>query len=296
MTPAERERFLAERRLGLGGSDVASVLSPDDAFSTPYQVRAEKRGELEPADISAEPRVWWGVQTEEAHAAWYALQTSSAVVLQRNEVIVHPDEPILRGHPDAIRLGDSRRLVELKWVAADQRHTFDAGPPLKYQLQVQHYLGIGLALGVFRDTTADLSVIFGGNDWQAFQIHYNAEFFAAWRMAARDWWDRHVVAGEPIAPSADDLGAVKKLYPKPRRPAVDLPADLVALDAEYAVVDAEAKRTKKRADEIKAQLLDAIGDADAGRLPNGVLWTAALIERDAFTVKATSFRQLRRYA
>ncbi len=294
MSTAALETFHEQRRGGIGGSDVGAILGCEDAFHSELEVALEKTGALAPKDISEEPRVWWGTATEEIHARRYALDSGTVVQLHSPDFVVHPEEPILRCHPDArsFRANSVRRLVELKWVAADQRHTFDDGPPLAKVLQVQHNLGVCLAAGVVEDTVADLSVVFGGCERQTFEVAFDEEFFTAWRMKAREWWDSVVVQGRLPEPTHRDLDAVKRRFAHESGGSVHLSSEFESYDHQLVQLKADRDRIKKCIAEIEARFITAIGAASVGVLPNGDAYTLKTIKRAGYTAAPSEYRQL----
>ncbi len=73
---------------------------------------------------------------------------------------------------------------------------------------------------------------------------------------------------------------------------VDLP-DLCELVDRHQEFSAQASAAKKELKAINARLVLEMGDAEAGRLPDGRIVTARTVNRGAHEVKATSFRQIR---
>lgn len=97
---------------------------------------------------------------------------------------------------------------------------------------------------------------------------------------ACDWWEQHIIRGnEPIitpdsTPSMDFLKIRKRVEGK------TVPISSL-LCKEYEVANRLAKDAEKRADEVKARLIAALGDAEVG---DGDRWTAKFT-----TVNTTRF-------
>src|SRR5271155_4694198 len=81
------KRSSSERRHFLGGSDARIIMGKDeDALVRLWQ---EKRGEIEPEDLSGNLIVQLGVVTEDLNRRWYELQSGETITdIQRR--IRHP--------------------------------------------------------------------------------------------------------------------------------------------------------------------------------------------------------------
>ena len=76
-----------DRRQFIGGSDARIIMSPDEAAL--IQLWKEKRGEVEPEDLSGNLIVQLGVATEDLNRTWYERNTGRLVTdLQRR--VQHP--------------------------------------------------------------------------------------------------------------------------------------------------------------------------------------------------------------
>src|SRR5580693_6594087 len=76
-----------ERRKFIGGSDARIIMGEDEAAL--LRLWREKRGEVEPADLSGDLIVQLGSATEELNRRWYEANTGQVVVdVQRR--VFHP--------------------------------------------------------------------------------------------------------------------------------------------------------------------------------------------------------------
>ena len=64
-----------DRRLFIGGSDARIIMSPDEAAL--IRLWKEKRGEVEPMDLSDNLVVQLGVATEALNRSWYERNTGT---------------------------------------------------------------------------------------------------------------------------------------------------------------------------------------------------------------------------
>jgi predicted phage-related endonuclease len=78
---------IADRRYFIGGSDARIIMGVDEAALT--RLWHEKRGEVEPEDLSGNLVVQLGLATEDLNRRWYQANTGQVIMdVQRN--IRHP--------------------------------------------------------------------------------------------------------------------------------------------------------------------------------------------------------------
>ncbi|EOA2606900.1 lambda-exonuclease family protein, partial [Enterococcus hirae] len=87
--------WLEDRKRGIGGSDVATVLGLNK-YKSPYQLWLEKTGQIELKDSESEP-AYWGNVLEEVVAKEFQERTGKKV-RRRNQVFEHPLHPFLRAN------------------------------------------------------------------------------------------------------------------------------------------------------------------------------------------------------
>jgi predicted phage-related endonuclease len=108
---------------------------------------------------------------------------------------------------------------------------------------------------------------------------------------------QNLVAG--VAPDADEseetTRALKLIYPKAiEGKIVNLDAALLDVTDDFELVKEEIKDAEDRKRALDNTIRAAIGDAEAGLLPNGVLYTHKLQHRKETVQRAADFRVLRR--
>lgn len=240
-----RNEFLARRRSGLGGSDIAAIVGLSK-YATPYDVWLSKRGEDEPEDEGEKPWLYWGSVLEDVVAKEYATRTGNKV--QRvNAQLIHPEHhfaianidravvnPEIRGN---VRWLDGRlttdRILECKtangFAASMWGESGTDQVPEAYLCQTQWYLGITGA------RYADLAVLIGGSDYRTYTIEADTGLFsdlmteaaAFWRLVedgtapdpqtvadAQARWAQHikgaaVMASAATARAVEELAAIK---------------------------------------------------------------------------------------
>lgn len=285
-----REEWLAARRHGIGASDAAAVLGVSE-YKSPFQLWAEKVGELEAEDLSGNEAVEFGIRLERPILEAYSDRTKRPVFIPPNPTVVtHPDRPWMTATPDAWHDDEERlgSLVQVKTCNAFLAREWKDEPPLQFQVQVQHEMAV-----CGRDE-ATLVVLIGGQRLRYFDCERNDRFIAAMLEREEEFWDL-VQRGIPpeIDSSMATAAAIARLHPLDNGQTVTLPEDAVELLEQLDT----AKSTIKAAEEMKQsadnKLRMLIGDASVGLLPNGRLLSLKTQERKEYVCAASTFRVLR---
>ena len=86
----------ADRRYFIGGSDARIIMGDDEAAL--LRLWREKRGEVEPEDLSSNLIVQLGVATEDLNRRWYEANTGHVITgIQRR--LPSPGAALDGGHP-----------------------------------------------------------------------------------------------------------------------------------------------------------------------------------------------------
>ena len=233
-----------ERRSFIGGSDARIIMGDDeDAL---LRLWREKRGEVEPEDLSGNLIVQLGVVTEDLNRRWYEANTGQVITdVQRR--IRHP---ILRWMAATLdgRVEGSEAVFEAKFMLPWSFSEEAAAD--KYMPQLQHNMWVVAA------RSAVLSVITGGGKWVEITTHADPLYQHLIVTAERKFW-RCVESGEPPALFGVDP-------PKPRIEAVRI-VDMSTSNAwaEFAddLYPHAGGASRAREGQVRAQ------EPDAGRCP-----------------------------
>ena len=236
----EQERWHFERRLGIGGSDVAAILG-QSPYKTTYQVWQEKTNRAEPKDLSDKDYVVAGTILEDAVAQLYTYKTGVKLNAPEKPLICR-NSPWLRANLDFMTT-DNQRVIECKTANAFSAKTQWGASgtddvPYPYLLQVMHYMHV---TGIHQ---ADLAVLIGGNDFRIYPLEYNAALCEHVNQRLYDFWFNHVIAD--VEPEPVNLQDLQQCYPK------DNGQVLLASDEVLEALQArqQAAEVKKKADEI----------------------------------------------
>ena len=199
LTTAPRPRK-PERRLFIGGSDARIIMSPDEAAL--IRLWKEKRGEVEPEDLSGNLVVQLGVATEALNRAWYERNTGRAVAdVQR--WVRHPVKRWMAATIDGMVEGVDavfEAKFMLPWSFSEE------AAAEKHMAQLQHNMWVTNA------RSAALSIITGGGKWIEMTIPADALYQHFLVTAEQRFW-RCVQTGDIPRPYGVEP-------PKPRIEAV----------------------------------------------------------------------------
>ena len=174
----------ASRRYFIGGSDARIIMGDDqDAQLRLWQ---EKRGEIEPQDLSGNLLVQLGVATEDLNRRWYEANTGQ-VITDVQSRIFHPALRWMAATIDG-RVQGSDAVFEAKFMLPWSFSEEAAAE--KYMPQLQHNMWVVAA------RTAVLSVITGGGKWVEILAHADPLYQHLIVTAERKFW-RCVESGEP---------------------------------------------------------------------------------------------------
>ena len=176
-----------DRRLFIGGSDARIIMSADEAAL--IRLWREKRGEIEPDDLSDNLVVQLGVATEALNRTWYERNTGRRVTdVQR--WARHPVNRWMAATLDGF-VEDAHAVFEAKFMLPWSFSEEAAAE--KHMAQLQHNMWVTNA------RSATLSIITGGGKWIEMTIPADALYQHFLITAERRFW-RCVETGETPRP------------------------------------------------------------------------------------------------
>lgn len=218
---APLEVWLAARRDGIGGSDVAAVLGIS-RYAGPMRVFYDKHGALDDVDNEA---MEWGRRLEDAVRQKFTDEHPELYVRKGPGLVAHPERPWQRATIDGLASetpdGEPVALVEVKTGASGAEDWGDEltdEVPLAYLCQVTWYLDVyGLGAGY-------LAVLLDGRSYREYLIEYDADLAAKLRGHCDSFWRNHVLTG--VAPEADGLADTEQVLASQHNPKKDTEGDL----------------------------------------------------------------------
>src|SRR5437763_2486695 len=190
-----------DRRHFIGGSDARVIMGDDEANLV--RLWREKRGELEPEDLTDNLIAQLGTVTEDLNRRWYQRNTGVAIT----EVQKHIAHPVIRWMAATLDglVDPGGAVFEAKFMLP---WTFsEEAAAEKHMAQLQHNMWVTAS------RTAALSIITGGGKWVEMTIPADPLYQHLLLTAERKFW-RCVENGEPprlfgIEPPRAKIDAVR---------------------------------------------------------------------------------------
>lgn len=257
ITEAERQK----RKGYIGSSDMAAILGLSK-WKNAYDVWLDKTRKVDDEDIQSEAAEA-GTIFEPGVINWAEKELGP---LDRNVEIIVAEFHLI-DHLDAQKI-DGKEPVEAKTAGLFGPLSEDWGEggtdelPDSYIVQCHHHMIC---------TNKEICYVpafLGGRGFVMFHVNKDQTIADTVMEAALDFWD-HVEADDPPANIVPSVEFVKRLK--------RIPDKVVDLDPDLVTVYDEAKDKIKWAEAIKddayAALITALGDAEAGLLPDGSMMT-----------------------
>jgi predicted phage-related endonuclease len=225
----------ADRRSFIGGSDARVIMGDDQAMLV--RLWREKRGEIEPQDLSDNLIVQLGTVTEDLNRRWYERNTGHAIKDVQRQV-QHPVHKWMAATLDGV-VDPGGAVFEAKFMLP---WTFsEEAAAEKHMAQLQHNMWVTNA------RSAVLSIITGGGKWVELSLHADPLYQHLLLTAEKKFW-RCVMSGE-----GPRLFGVEP--PRPRLEAVRI-VDMSASNswAEFAAVFRRTRPAHQEHESAKADL------------------------------------------
>ncbi|UJA04202.1 recombinase [Acinetobacter johnsonii] len=269
-TQVNRDQFLAGRKSGIGGSDVAAILGLSK-YKSPYQLWLDKTNRAEFQDSESEP-AYWGNQLEDIVAKEYAKR--NGVKIQRvNATIRNPEHDWMLANIDRaivnpdisgnVRIKEGKlttdRILECKtanqYLAKLWGDEQTESIPDYYLTQCQWYMGNTGA------SICGLGVLIGGQKFRSYQIAYDEELFEMLKAECSNFWHEHVLADVPPAPTTFDDVLHRWSTHNPDQAVIADP-QLFQDVAEYKELNSNIKDAGKELDALKLKICTRMEDAE----------------------------------
>jgi predicted phage-related endonuclease len=173
-----------DRRHFIGGSDARIIMGDDEAAL--LRLWREKRGEVEPEDLSGNLIVQLGLATEPLNRLWYERNTGQALTGVQSRVrhpVVRWMAATLDGTVEATGAVFEAKFM-LPWSFTEE------GAAEKHMAQLQHNMWVTNA------KLSVLSIITGGGKWVELTVPADCLYQHLLLTAEKKFW-RCVESGEP---------------------------------------------------------------------------------------------------
>lgn len=276
--------WLKLRKLGIGGSDAGAICGVNTR-RTPYEVWAEKVNPTVPEWNDEPEYMTWGKLLEAPVREEFSRRTG---------IEVHPLPKMIRSveHPWMLANVDGVTGPAEKLTGAYEGKTTrraqdwainDDGSvnvPLPYMVQGMHYLAVLDQLEVIH-----YACLIGGQELRIAEVQRDENLIADLIEIEENFW-RSVTNREPPPVSGGDVGVLKGRWKPTAGKSIALPDSFskeLKRRAEYADVATNAKAAM---DEIDAQVMAAMGDAEEATLGGQVVVTWKSTVRKTVDTKA----------
>jgi len=260
----------AARRLGIGSSDVATILgiSPyKDA--TPFGLWLEKTGQLDEVDELETPEQTLGHEFESTLVRLAVAELVKEGILGAGRLEI-PDLPLRLGTVvdgvialaslDGIyHVGDAAYVLEAKHVGVGMHDGWvddDDGIPQHVRVQTQWQLLVSGAVAAF------VSAVVMGR-WRIYRVNPDRDFWPLMLEAAASFWQRVRTGHAPdLDGSARALAYLERKYPAPPESVIaEMPDDVDALVEQHIAAQATIKDLEDQRTVVGQKIRDAIGAA-----------------------------------
>ena len=269
-TQVDRDKFLAGRKKGIGGSDVAAILgfSP---YKSPYQLWLDKTGRSERKESQNES-AHFGNLLEDVVAKEFSRRAGVKVQRVTQQLFLE-DHPWALGNIDRavinpeisgnVRFKDGAlttdRLLECKTASEYMSKLFgEEGSdqvPDYYLTQCLWYL---LITGC---KVIDLAVLIGGNKFRMYRIERDEDLIQSIFNQVKAFWFNHVIADVPPDPTCFD-DVLHRWSNHVVGKQVEADFEHIKLAEELITVQGRLKADKAREDEIKLKIVSTMQDAE----------------------------------
>lgn len=281
---------LERRSRGLGSSDAAVALGLVSQKSN-QRLFLEKRGEIEPEDLSKNWPVRLGSKLEPIVAELFEEETGKRL-FRVNNTIEHPRLPFMVANIDRRVVGE-KKLAEIKtaghWAAQSDEwgDEFTSAVPFKYGVQVQHQLA---CLPNYESGYVPLLV--AGQHFKLFEIPRDEEIIGMLEAFLAKFWDDLL---NDIPPMPLNLAQAQERWPKSIGRSILASDEIAATVEKLKATSAQRLTFEKEEKRLKGEIAIFLQDADTLMSPDGsqTILTYKQQDRAGFVVEPTSFRVMR---
>jgi len=271
------------RRRYLGSSDAAAIVGCSP-YRTAYDVWLYKTYQTEEDKESEAIKI--GNVLEPSILNWGASELG--VEIEMNPIMAIHKNGIMASHPDALVRG-KREIIEAKTTGVIYSYLKEWGEigtdeiPEQYLIQCQHHMAVAGP----EWKICHVPALMGGVGLRMYHVERDDELIGNLEVLEEKFWI-NVVAQVPPDNSIPTEDVIKRIRRVPKK-TVKIESDLVL---NWNQTKEIAKEAQKKADDAKALLLAALGDAEAGESEAGAV-TYFEQSRSAYQAKASTFRVLK---
>lgn len=269
-----REEWLKYRKLGIGGSDVASLLGISK-WKSEIELWLDKTNQTNELPVENEAMQWGNIM--EPIIRKHFAEVTGKPVVEVKAMLQHPEYPYMLADVDGLTVDDTGNpaILEIKTASEYKRSEWEDDIPTYYQTQVQHYLCV---TGVAK---AYVAVLIGGNSFRVYEVDADAEIQSMLIAVEQEFWNK---VKNMIRPQMDGSDAAKNLldniYHGGIAEQIVLPTEAVEYVDQYIEACAEEDNAKAKKQEASNRIKEIMGDYDKAKCLNHTIsWKSVSSER-----------------
>lgn len=280
----DRTLWLKERRKYIGASDASAILGVNP-WSSALDVYASKLG-IDEDEAQSEP-AYWGLKLEPIILEEFERRTHRHTE-GWGELLVSKHRPWQACTMDGWQAfeggygGVEAKATRLAW-------RWDEGVPDYVYAQIQHqYAVTGFDV-------ISVAVFFNGNAFYQKDVKRDQPYIDVLNEKEEEFYKRLQRFDPPPADASEaSKKALTRLHPKDNGGTVKLSPELAQADSTLVILKEEARHIEGVIRGHENSIKQAIGDNTYGILPNGTIYSFKAQTRAQQTIKASTFRVLRR--
>lgn len=275
----EREEWLRWRRRGIGGSD-ASILAGVNKFRSIFQLWQDKTGKTEPEETESE-YAHFGTLLEPVVKQEFTRRTGKKV-RSRKAILQSEEHPFMLADLDGVVYENGKLCIfEAKTASAYKLEAWEAGIPLEYQYQIQHYMAVTGAEKTY------IATLVGGNHFIYHEAFREEEMISKLISMEQAFWEECVLGGkEPVADGSEATTRfLNGKYPQSNGAVLELPKEALSLCSLYDDLSSQICRLEQRREAVTNQMKGYLKEYESGTVGDRkISWK---------TVHATAFDKKR---
>lgn len=259
----DRGEWLKWRRMGIGGSD-AAVIAGASPFRSIFELWMDKTGQAEEKKGEESECVHFGNVLEPVVRREFMRRTGLKV--RRKMALLQSEEhPFMLADLDGVIYENGKmRVFEAKTASAYKKEIWEAGAPLEYQYQAQHYMAVTGAEKTY------IAALVGGNRFIYHEICRDDGMIEGIVRMEREFWEGCVLAGKE--PEADGSGATTDFlngrYGDSNGRCIELPEDALRLYEKYDELSRRIEGLKGQKEAVANKIKAYLKENESGTVGN----------------------------
>lgn len=251
-----REEWLAVRRTGITGTDIAAIMG-QSTYASPLSVYLDKVDQ--PGPDKGNEAMWLGTELEDPIAKLWQKRTG-AKIKKVNAVLQHPKYPWMLGNLDRHIIMPREGILEVKLVGPGNIRKWEGGViPPNFYCQVMWYMAVtGLPYAM-------IVGLLGGVELVERPLEYDKDVGEALIETAHNFWHNNVLLGVPPAIDGSEAttDAINRMFAS-RQPVMIQVPEAYGWIQQYHLADENVKLWEGRLDEAKNNIRFLMGNAETG--------------------------------